>query len=116
MNNENKIISMLEKHSILLEILVTRVEKLDNKVDRLETGINDVKTIQSIDTQLLINLIAEMGEVGAVQKTHTQLLSDLTQVLNSHVQLHALEELARQQAEYSASLDERISKLERAAS
>jgi len=67
MNNEEKIISMLEQQTIMLEGIATRVDNLEAKVDNLETKVDNLEVIVTETKDRMVLMENDHGQkLGAL--------------------------------------------------
>ena len=59
MNNEEKILGMLEKLTEKVEGIEGRMDRMEGRMDRMETDISGIKVRLDVDIQKQINLLSE---------------------------------------------------------
>ena len=59
MNNEEKILGMLEKLTEKVESMDQRMDRMEGRMDRMETDISGIKVRLDVDVQKQINLLSE---------------------------------------------------------
>lgn len=72
MNNEEKILALLEKQGQQLERIELQLDKHDQRLGNLEQGLLAIQAQQARDTETLDIIVTQVFKLAEVQNIHEQ--------------------------------------------